>query len=86
MEITEADPFTVSCALSPRGRTDGVSLIKGVDILQKGNGSTEYTKEAEGTDSGEYMCRVEISGVVKVAKATLTVDGEASQERIRMVT
>lgn len=85
LQITEADTFTVSCLVNPRGRTDSVSLIKGVDILTRGNGSTEYSKEAREADSGEYMCRVEISGVVKVDKTPLTVEGETFEEGMQTV-
>lgn len=85
LQITEADRFTVSCALNPQGRTDTVTLIKGTDILTRGNGSAEHSTEARETDSGEYMCRVEVSGVVKVDKKPLTVIGEASKEGVRMV-
>ncbi|XP_063057452.1 platelet endothelial cell adhesion molecule isoform X3 [Engraulis encrasicolus] len=70
--VFEVDAFRVSCEVSPQ--MFDVTLMKGGTILSSRPNRTEHRSTGAVTgDAGEYMCKVEVNGVSKIAKETLTV-------------
>lgn len=81
--IYEGDRLSITCTISKSlysSQSIHLYLSQGTRLLSHGDTRVNHSMEALAKDPGEFECKLEMGNVVKVAKKTISVTGELTDE------